>query len=346
MADALLNDLCERYGSSIIQPIVRKMLTGARSDDVPDIHNEALVQLWSALVRTKADLAHRIRDFEHYAGEVARNACLQYWSRSNPRWRTFRGEVRFTLKHHRDFALWSLKLWQIAGLNLWEGEEPGSITPLLNAPECVLDAARSSRHPNGKTDHPGLLRIAFHLSRCPLLFGRLVTVLQDWVELREVEIQSGDQIRGDHAPLFEKVLDNRTSPEEYASHREELRFVWDEIRSLPHDQRLSWLLNPGAGADISAFPSAGVASASDIASALEWTPERLGQTWRNLPFEDARIAEELGCKPQRIINLRAVAKKHLARRLRAWRKEREAQAPPGSATNICFREGGCGGKDR
>jgi hypothetical protein len=64
------------------------------------------------------------------------------------------------------------------------------------------------------------------------------------------------------------------------------------------------------------LPATGVASLRDMAQALEMTVEELAELWNDLPLEDRRIALRLGITRQQVINLRASARRRLARRVK------------------------------
>jgi hypothetical protein len=99
--------------------------------------------------------------------------------------------------------------------------------------------------------------------------------------------------------------------------REALRRIWDEIVSLPQNQRTALLLNlrdPEGGAMVHVLPSTGVVSMAELAEALAIDGETLNRMWNDLPLEDLAIAARLGLTRQQVINLRKSARARLARR--------------------------------
>jgi hypothetical protein len=72
------------------------------------------------------------------------------------------------------------------------------------------------------------------------------------------------------------------------------------------------------GADLlSLLTLSGIARLHQIATALEMDARDLARLWKDLPLEDAVLAQRLGLTRQQVINLRKCARERLARRLRA-----------------------------
>jgi hypothetical protein len=100
-----------------------------------------------------------------------------------------------------------------------------------------------------------------------------------------------------------------------------LQRLWEELQQLPRNQRAALLLNLKEGSGfgcITLFPATGIASAGQLAEALEMTAERLAELWNDLPLEDAKIAELLGLSRQQVINARKSGRERLARRLKGF----------------------------
>jgi hypothetical protein len=101
--------------------------------------------------------------------------------------------------------------------------------------------------------------------------------------------------------------------------------AWSEIVALPFRHRIALLLSlrDGDGGLLWAFAASRAVTVREIAQALEMREDELTALWPDLPWADRRIAALLGCTRQQVINLRASARKRLARRLgpdagRAW----------------------------
>jgi hypothetical protein len=66
------------------------------------------------------------------------------------------------------------------------------------------------------------------------------------------------------------------------------------------------------------LPLTGIATIREMAAALEMPAADLATLWRDMPLEDARIAERLGLTRQQVINLRKSARLRLGRRMTAF----------------------------
>jgi len=97
-----------------------------------------------------------------------------------------------------------------------------------------------------------------------------------------------------------------------------LGLVWAEIRELPENQRAALLLNLRSvhGAAVALIADLGLATFSEIATALGMNVQALAELWNRLPLEDREIAERLGLERQQVINLRSAARQRLERRVR------------------------------
>jgi hypothetical protein len=93
--------------------------------------------------------------------------------------------------------------------------------------------------------------------------------------------------------------------------------VWEEVADLPLRQRTALLLNlrdaNGTGL-LWLLPVLGVATLRQIARVLETPDSEFARLWREIPLDDAAIAERLACNRQQVINLRMSARKRLRNR--------------------------------
>jgi DNA-directed RNA polymerase specialized sigma24 family protein len=110
-------------------------------------------------------------------------------------------------------------------------------------------------------------------------------------------------------------------PAALAESADTLRHLWSEIALLSARQRAALLLNlrdDSGGSALALFPQTSVASAAEIAAALDMTPDELAAVWNDLPLEDDRIGALYDLKRQQVINLRKAARERLGRRMARW----------------------------
>jgi hypothetical protein len=100
-----------------------------------------------------------------------------------------------------------------------------------------------------------------------------------------------------------------------------LQRLWEEVQTLPLQQRTALLLNlrdAGGRGCIALFPVVGVASLRQLAATLEIPLEEFAALWNQLPLDDAAIAGLLNLTRQQVINARKAARERLMRRLRGF----------------------------
>jgi hypothetical protein len=145
----------------------------------------------------------------------------------------------------------------------------------------------------------------------------------------------------------------RANPLDRMVVREQIGRLWSELKSMPRRWVVPFLLNPpslksgqrtGERGEIDVFTANGFTTQSEIASLLgfseaywkllwsalgigaklesiEGSAARLAMIWRFLPLEDELIARLMELEsPQKVINLRMVAKNHLAKVLVNFQK--------------------------
>ena len=114
----------------------------------------------------------------------------------------------------------------------------------------------------------------------------------------------------DASPAMETLLDQRRC----------LERLWREVQELPPRQRVALLLNlrDDHGADLLGLLTlTGIARLHEVATVIGMDAGELARLWKDLPLEDAVLAQRLGLTRQQVINLRKCARERLARRLRA-----------------------------
>jgi hypothetical protein len=119
--------------------------------------------------------------------------------------------------------------------------------------------------------------------------------------------------------VLEFLPDEKPDFAERYEHRSTLERLWKEICALPQRQKLTIILGlreESGRTLVPLLPLLGVATMAEIAFHLNLTIEELARIWKDLPIEDAKIADLLKITRQQVVNLRKSAKERLARRLK------------------------------
>jgi hypothetical protein len=161
-----------------------------------------------------------------------------------------------------------------------------------------------------------LVKLILSTAQGPLVFEVLVDVAADWSGVKEAHFSLFDEAC-EGIPLAERLSDHSPSAETRLIDNEYMHQLWREIAELPLVQRQVILLNlrSSAGGTIQLFDVLGVASVGEIADALEMERLAFAKIWKELPFDDARIARDLGLSAQDVANRRSSARQRLFRRM-------------------------------
>ena len=283
----------------LIRRIVRYRIGPAASGgwDLEDVCGEATVRLLMRLddLRSQPDAAG-IEDFSAYVAAICHNTVNEHFRRVHPLRHRLRNKLRYLLKPERGLDLWDTEDGiPVCGRVGWQGR-----TVLHTAAHATLDW---SSDPVG-----AVLEVLDHAGG-PIEFDDLIDALSSYEE---------------YAAPFESVESRTASPEpnrdELLINRQCVRVLWDTILDLPIPQRAALLLNLRDAQGMNALvwlPAAGVASLRRIADALAIPVNEFALLWAKLPLADLVIADRLGVTRQQVINLRAAARKRLARNLEA-----------------------------
>jgi hypothetical protein len=160
-------------------------------------------------------------------------------------------------------------------------------------------------------EHRDLLeatRSVFESAGRPIELEGLVRILIRHSPQAESIDEATRHARAEATPLHRLPADDRIF----------LKQLWAEVCALPLAMRTALLLHLRGveGRDvIGLLPAMGIATLREIARTLEISVEELASLWRELPLDDHTIAGRLNASRQQVINLRAAARRRLARRM-------------------------------
>ena len=292
--------------ASDVQPVLRRVVASRLSglwDDIDDVCSEARLELLLHLRRLKAQpFGREIADFPAYVATVAVNACNRYFGRRRPGRSRLKKQIRILFSEGGDLRL---RLWP-------DGRASGGLAREAERTPAATDLDALERRVEPDRDLRRLLRRILEEAGGEMELESIVDlVCRIWRLPPDPGAPFAD-------PSLESVPAVVDDPESAIDRRRFTVRLWQEIRLLPRDQRVSLLLNlrdHRGNSVLFLFPLSGVATFAEIAAALEIGEERLAELWNALPADDRSIAEILGCGRQRVINLRMSARKRLAHRM-------------------------------
>ncbi|GEM_PF-2336194 len=317
-----------------------------------DIYQNATVKILKAL-----EAAARIDDPDGYAAAIARNSCRDYWRLRNPGWADLKGRLSRFFRKQPAWALWQSEeqLGWICGPAEWRSKPPASgsrVSELIEQPRRVRRTSLPTVELAERLDAAGwdrLLRGVFDYLGGPARLDEVVSIAGVLFGVSGSREMAFDEL----APAGDGRAWDPPAPEERIDHRlsvlEQLRRLWQEIKIMPKRWILPFLLNPpvlkgpkGAAdrGEVAVFAASGIATLAEIESLigfsegqydllaselkLSFSPDprlRFAAVWNALPLEDGLIARLMGLESaQKVINLRMVAKNHLARALATGNK--------------------------
>lgn len=336
--EKILSQLIAEYAEPIIVKILNYKTRHATDykaqTDAEEIHGEVILQLVRRLQNFQDDYKERpINDFRSYVAVTTYNAYDRYVSRKYPNRRRLKNGLRYLLSHRAEFAVWQKSdgSW-VGGLSRWQNEisdnsleapAQNRLLELRDNPRAFAREADSNWHQQ-KYGYE-LLSAIFAWTRAPVELDLLTGVVADWWnvtdETVEIDARSYAAANDTRENTSMQIADTRAPVSIETERRVYLQKLWSEILELPTRQRAALLLNlrDDAGRGIvNLWIIVGVATTQNIAAALELTPEKFAELWRELPLDDNRIAALLEITRQQVINLRKSARERLARRMKAF----------------------------
>jgi RNA polymerase sigma factor (sigma-70 family) len=293
-SERLLGRLVSEVSDPVVKRIVLSRMPASHGEDV---RQDVLADLVTRLREWKKDAnGAEIRDFKAYAAVAARNRCDARLRERFPQRYRLERQLRYLLNKDQRFALWETPAgtW-MAGR---QRSVPVAVKLLKSSPATTWRSSQETAK---------LLERIFFEAGGAILFRDLVErVAHQWgiedqpdAELAECRLPGGN---------IQTDLENRAW----------LKRLWEEVAQLPLRQRVALLLNlrdDQGGPALALLPLTGVAKFRDIAATLDIDPEELAGMWKDLPWEDQKIADRLGLNRQQISNMRAAARERLSRRL-------------------------------
>ncbi len=287
-ASALLEEIVVRHVTPLCRTVTRRRRYSA--SEGADVESEVALRMVARLRAAKEGAEPPVEDARKYVLTVAFSACHALLRRRHPERARLKNRIRYTASHHPKLAIWERqdRDW-VVGLRANQGQSPGPEGPRTVPPRGELEDILLALCKGG-----------------PLALDDVVSLAADALGIHDVG-----------AVADVDVADRGMAVDLQLSQRSELDWLWREVLELPERQRAALLLNlrdDGGHGVVELLPAIGIATIRQIAAAVGMAAERFAALWRDLPLEDARIAELLGVTRQQVINLRKAGRFRLLRR--------------------------------
>lgn len=285
---ALLEEILVHHVVPLCRTVTRRRRYTAA--ETSDIEAEVAMRMVVRLRAAREGAEPPLDDARKYVLTVAFSACHALVRRQHPERARLKNRIRYVAGHDQRLAIWERqdRDW-VVGLRAHEGQAPSpggpqAIPPYGELSDVLLAICKSG----------------------PRSLDDAVSLAAD-----ALGIQDGGAAAGQDVP------DRGAAVDLQLSQRSELEWLWREVLELPERQRAALLLNlrdDGGHGVIELLPATGVATIRQIAAAVGMAADRFAALWRDLPLEDARIAELIGVTRQQVINLRKAGRFRLFRR--------------------------------
>lgn len=331
--ERLLAVLVSEHAEPIISKICRfksrsNFQNGAANGEAEDVQSEVMLHLIGRLQNLRFDYETRpIADFKAYVAVAAYNAFDRHISRKYPQRRRLKNGLRYLLTHREKFACWqtSAGAW-VGGFERWRehnfvGERGRKHLQMLNEDaRAFVGETMAAKDWHEEKNAVELLTAIFEWTNAPVELDLLTGVVAVWWNVTDATIEiDGNYQNENPAKSSLQIADTRTDIAAETEQRAYLKKLWTEIIALPPRQRAALLLNLRDANNrgiVDLWLLTNVCTVQSIADALEITPPELAELWKDLPFDDNRIAAHLNLTRQQVINLRKSARERLARRMK------------------------------
>ena len=288
--------------ASILQRF-RRTEPSLRDEDLEEISSLAAERLIRRVRAAALFEEHAIQVLANYLATLTYNALYDFRRHRYPERHRLKRNLRYLLTRDPAFALWETPECMVAGLSGWKGQPPQTAASLTRF--TATPAMREKVHPA-----EAVQAILKHIGH-PLAFESLVDLVAELWDVRDVVVESGEELRDEHPDPLSSL-----------EQREYLASLWSEIRELPGNQRTALLLNlrdsEGSNA-LTLFLLLNIAGAAEVARIAGLSEEELNEIWERLPLDDRAIADRLNVTRQQVINFRKSARERLARRMAKWK---------------------------
>lgn len=327
-ARLLIEQLVVSHAEPLIKQVIRSKFhpyfgEGTRQD-AEDLRSEVLVQLLIRLRAFKADPSRQaIGNFRSYVAVVTYRACHDHLRRRYPHYHQLKNRLRYLLTHRPEFALWECEpSVSLGGFVRWRTTpfadlHSARLQQLRNDPQIAAERVFGKRRAD-QLNLAELLMALFDWLGHPVELDQLVSLVASLVgqTFQPLFVDSDEEPDSDP---FKHLVDPSVNPAHEVETRQQLHWLWNEIKQLPLEQRTALLFNlrDGTGGNaIALLPHTGTATLRQIAEALALPAIDLAELWPRLPLDDDTIALRLGLTRQQVINLRVAARRRLARRMK------------------------------
>lgn len=333
-AARLLEELFRRHAEPVINRVLGRntrrhaLNAGTRqsreAEDLEDIYAQTVSTVAARLCRQRQSPQESpIASFAAYVSAVASNTRSSYLRKKYPLRTSLRNRICYLLNHTSGLARWERDGMWLCGFSLWRDqnrpvENSRRLRLLRENPRMFRQDALSGISV-AHMPPADLAAALFQWIGHPIPLEDLVAAMAHLLEVRDrIQSRQPDTPEEGESPE-ERLPDPKPGVHSLVYHRQFLRWLWTEVRTLPPRQCAALLLNlrdENQNGILFLLTELEIADQAQIADAMAMSAGTLQAMWDDLPLDDLTIAAILSVKRQQVINLRKSARDRLARRLR------------------------------
>lgn len=311
----LLGQLIAEHADPIIQEVIRRKLQtlAHRPEDAEDVRGEVIAQLLMRLNDFKTNPnGTPISNFLGYVATTTLHVCYTHLRQKYPQRWSLRDRLRYLLNHQAGLALWESDEGEwLCGLAAWRDQKK-TVAPdvsRLSDPQAFVKSRLIGKNVQ-RMKLADLVMAIFSDVGSPVELDGLVNFTAELLGIKDPTSQT--MMENEKTLSLEDVPAAEPPPFDALEWREELRWLWEQIRLMPLEHRRAFLLNSEV---MEEFVLYGVASDRDIAAALEMSVDELSALWNSLPLDDNAIACRFHLNRASVSKWRQRARERLGRSL-------------------------------
>lgn len=300
-----LHDLLLHEAAPLIRKVLRQRLglyvnqqgANPQQPDAENLYQDILIRLLQRSQDWLADAEkNAIHNFRNLVITIATNACHDYLRAKAPNRARLKNRLRELLARHQDFKLWEGENHeQLCGFTVWQGETKSKaamqqIRQWQTFPDSFVIAEGDVQ----RLSFTQLVAEILQQAGGPVELEALTKLLTTLLGTQDHPLESLEQ---EQEATDWQPIDPGTNVEMRLEGRATLQLLWEEIKQLPAQQRAAVCLSmmDQNGNDLfSILLEADAVSGTQLARDLALSQEEFIALLRQLPLDNAGVAEYLG----------------------------------------------------
>jgi DNA-directed RNA polymerase specialized sigma24 family protein len=303
--EQFLSELLLHEAAPLIRKVLRQRLglyvnhlgANPQQPDAENLYQDILTRLLQRSQDWLADTEkNAIHNYRNLVITTATHACHDYLRAKSPNRARLKNKLRELFARHRDFKIWPGAGHEpLCGFTVWDGEAKSSTAMAqIRLWQTSPDSFSVSDGDLQRLSFTKLVAAVLQQAGGPVELEALTKLLTTLLGTQDHPLESLDQEQenSDWQPI-----DPATNAELRLEGRATLQLLWEEIRQLPAQQRAAVCLSltDQNGNDLfSILLEAEAVPWTQLAIDLDLSPEEFIELLRQLPMDNAGVANYLG----------------------------------------------------